>query len=135
MANFSLTIVTPDRVFYDGEASYVMVRSITGDIGIMANHAKYVTPLTIGTMKVTANGKSRYAAISGGFLRAGDNKVTIVTQACEWEEEIDVDRANRAAERAREALDREQSKREYDLAELKLKTALNRISVANRQNS
>jgi F-type H+-transporting ATPase subunit epsilon len=131
--NFHLTIVTPDKTFFDGEASYVMVRSINGDVGILANHAKYVTPLAIGTMKVTAGGQSRFAAIAGGFLKAGGNQVMILTQACEWEDEIDVARAQQSADKAKERMERKQSQREYDLAEIKLKTALNRIDVANRK--
>ena len=71
--NFKLRVVTPDKVFFDGEASFITVRSIDGDIGIMANHARYVTPLTIGALKVKTDDCERFAAVSGGFLKTGNN--------------------------------------------------------------
>ena len=132
MANLKLRVVTPDRIFYDGEASFLSVRTTSGDVGILANHARYVTPLVIGTLKVRTDEGERFAAIAGGFLKTGDNTATIVTSACEWADEIDVERAQRAADRAKEHLQKEQSKREQDIEEAKLKTALNRISVANK---
>ena len=132
MANFKLRVVTPDRIFYDGEASFLSVRTTSGDVGILANHSRYVTPLVIGTLKIRTDEGERFAAIAGGFLKTGDNAATIVTPACEWADEIDVDRAQRAADRAKERLQQEQSKRQQDIEEAKLKTALNRISVANQ---
>ncbi|MBC8560878.1 ATP synthase F1 subunit epsilon [Fumia xinanensis] len=132
MANFKLRVVTPDRIFYDGEASFFSVRTTSGDVGILANHSRYVTPLVIGTLKIRTDEGERFAAIAGGFLKTGDNTATIVTSACEWADEIDVERAQQAADRAKERLQQEQSKREQDIEEIKLKTALNRISVANK---
>ena len=132
MAKFKLRVVTPDRIFYDGEASFLSVRTTSGDVGILANHTRYVTPLVIGTLKIRTEEGDRFAAVAGGFLKTGDNTVTIVTSACEWADEIDVERAQRAAEKAKERLQQEQSKREQDFEEIKLKTALNRISVANK---
>ena len=132
MANFKLRVVTPDRIFYDGEASFLSVRTTSGDVGILANHSRYVTPLVIGTLKIRTDEGERFAAIAGGFLKTGDNTATIVTSACEWADEIDVERAQQAADRAKERLQQEQSKREQDIEEAKLKTALNRISVANK---
>lgn len=132
MANFKLRVVTPDRIFYDGEASFLSVRTTSGDVGILANHSRYVTPLVIGTLKIRTDEGDRFAAIAGGFLKTGDNTATIVTSACEWADEIDVERAQQAADRAKERLQQEQSKREQDIEEIKLKTALNRISVANK---
>lgn len=133
MANFKLRVVTPDRVFFDGEASFITVRSIDGDIGIMANHARYVTPLTIGALKIKNDSGERFAAVAGGFLKTGNNSVTIVTPACEWADEIDVGRAERAAEKANEMLRKKQSKKEHDLEEIRLLRAINRISVAAKK--
>jgi F-type H+-transporting ATPase subunit epsilon len=72
----------------------------------------------------------RFAAIAGGFIKVGDNKVTVVTTACEWEDEIDLHRAELAAEHAKEMRAHSTSQQEMDRAEVKLKRALNRISVA-----
>ncbi len=133
MANFKLRVVTPDRIFFDGEASFIAVRSINGDIGILANHARYVTPLTIGTLKIKTDSGERFAAVAGGFLKTGNNTVTIVTPACEWADEIDVERAERAADRAREMLRQKDSKKEHDQEEIRLRRAINRISVAGKK--
>lgn len=132
MADFKLRVVTPDRIFYDGEVSFLSVRTTGGDVGILANHSRYVTPLVIGTLKIRSEEGERYAAIAGGFLKTGNNAATIVTPACEWADEIDIERARKAADQAKEQMELKQSKREQDFEEIKLKTALNRISVANR---
>lgn len=132
MANFKLRVVTPDRIFYDGEATFLLVRTTGGDVGILANHARYVTLLDIGTLKIRTEEGERVAAVAGGFLKTGNNVVTVLTPACEWADEIDVERAKRAADRAKERLLQEKSKREQDMEEIKLKTALNRISIANK---
>ncbi len=133
MANFKLRVVTPDKVFFDGEASFITVRSTNGDIGIMANHARYVTPLTIGSLKIKTENGERFAAVAGGFLKTGNNVVTIVTPACEWADEIDVQRAELAAEKAKELLRQKASRKEQVLEEAKLSRALNRISIAGKK--
>ena len=133
MAAFRLRVVTPDRVVYDGDVTFLMVRTTSGDIGIMAHHASYTAPLAISTMKVefASREDARFAAIGGGFLKVGDNVATVVTNTCEWQDEIDLSRAEQAAERARAALESAASKSDMDRAEVKLKLALNRINVAS----
>ncbi|MBR6789900.1 MAG: ATP synthase F1 subunit epsilon [Oscillospiraceae bacterium] len=132
MATFKLQIVTPDRVVFDGEATYLLCRTASGDVGILANHTPYTAPLKVGMMKVEITSKDdvRYAALNGGILRVGENSATIITPACEWQDEIDTDRAERAAERARAMLQSNASAREMDEAEVRLKRALNRLNVA-----
>ena len=133
MNTFNLQIVAPDRIIYDGEATFLLVRAMSGDIGIQANHQKLVTPLTIGKMKVEFDGAPpRFAAITGGFMKVGNNTVTVLTTACEWQDEIDLERAQKAAERARKDREAAKSQQEMDQAEVRLKRALNRISVAKK---
>lgn len=131
MNTFKLQIVAPDRVIYDGEATFLLVRTTMGDIGIQARHQKLVSPLVIGKMKVEfADREPRFAAIAGGFVKVGGNRATVVTTACEWEDEIDLKRAEAAAEHAKQMREQSSSKQEMDRAEIKLKRALNRINVA-----
>ncbi len=133
MNTFKLQIVAPDRIIYDGEATFLLVRALSGDIGIQANHQKLVTPLTIGKMKVEfENAQPRFAAITSGFMKVGNNTVTVLTTACEWQDEIDLERAQRAADRARKAREAAKSQQEMDQAEARLKRALNRISIAKK---
>lgn len=129
-ASFSLSVVTPEKIFFDGETSQIIVRTTEGDIGILANHTSLVADLPSGPLKVMqADGNWRVAAISTGLLKVGGNKVSILANAVEWADEIDLDWAKRSEEDARRRLKEQQDKHQLDLAELKLQRALNRISV------
>ncbi len=130
MAAFSLSIITPEKIFFDGEAVQIIVRTTEGDIGILANHTRLVASLPSGPLKVKGeDGSWRTAAVSTGLLKVGGNKVSILANAVEWADEIDIDWAKRSEEDARRRLREEQDKHALDMAELKLKRALNRISV------
>lgn len=131
-ASFSLNVVTPEKVFFDGETTQIIVRTTDGDIGVLANHTSLVADLPSGPLKVRQeDGSWRTAAISTGLLKVGGNKVSILANAVEWADEIDVEWAKRSEEDARRRLQEKQDKHELDLAELKLMRALNRISVSS----
>ena len=132
-ASFSLSVVTPEKVFFDGETSQIIVRTTEGDIGILANHTSLVADLPSGPLKVRKeDGGWRTAAISTGLLKVGGNKVSILANAVEWADEIDVEWAKRSEEDARRRLkEMQHDKLEMDRAELKLQRALNRISVSS----
>ena len=131
-ASFSLSVVTPEKVFFDGETTQIIVRTTDGDIGVLANHTSLVADLPSGPLKVRqADGSWRTAAISTGLLKVGGNKVSILANAVEWADEIDLEWAKRSEEDARRRLQEKQDKHELDLAELKLMRALNRISVSS----
>ena len=129
-ASFSLSVITPEKVFFDGETTQIIVRTTEGDIGVMANHTSLVASLPSGPLKVKQeDGSWRTAAVSTGLLKVGGNKVSILANAVEWADEIDIEWAKRSEEDARRRLKEKQDKHELDLAELKLQRALNRISV------
>lgn len=131
-ASFSLSVVTPEKVFFDGETTQIIVRTKDGDIGVLANHTSLVADLPSGPLKVKQeDGSWRIAAISTGLLKVGGNKVSILANAVEWADEIDLEWAKRSEEDARRRLQEKQDKHELDLAELKLMRALNRISVGS----
>ena len=131
-ASFSLSVVTPEKVFFDGETTQIIVRTTDGDIGVLANHTSLVADLPSGPLKVKQeDGSWRIAAISTGLLKVGGNKVSILANAVEWADEIDLEWAKRSEEDARRRLQEKQDKHELDLAELKLMRALNRISVGS----
>ena len=130
MSEFHLSIVTPERMFFDGEAERVVVRTISGDVGILKGHAKYISALGTGALKIKFSDGEKIAALSGGFIKADRAKALILATTCEWKDEIDLERAKRAEEKAREMLQHAQSNAEHDLAELKLKRAVNRINIA-----
>lgn len=131
-ASFSLSVVTPEKIFFDGETTQIIVRTTDGDIGILANHTSLVADLPSGPLKVRQeDGSWRVAAISTGLLKVGGNKVSILANAVEWADEIDLEWAKRSEEDARRRLQEKQDKHELDLAELKLMRALNRISIGS----
>ena len=135
MTGFSLRIVTPDGLEYEGMAEEVVVRTTTGDVGIQAGHINYVAPLGMGQAMLIIDGQKRYAACIGGMLSVVDGKVTIVATTFEWADEIDVDRADSSAQRAQNVLtDKRSSETDLRLAEARLKRALVRKNVASRRN-
>ncbi len=85
MANeFALEIVTPDKVFYNGTAEMVIVRTTEGDRGILKNHRPLVAGLSTGILKIKKNGKFQEANISGGFMNVDKEKTVIVTESADW---------------------------------------------------
>lgn len=127
---FTLSVVTPEKIFFEGETTQIIVRTTEGDIGILAGHTSLVASLPSGPLKVKQeDGTWRIAAVSTGLLKVGGNKVSILANAVEWADEIDIEWAKRSEEDARKRLAIHQSGREHELAEVKLSRALNRISV------
>lgn len=130
MTPFRLQILTPDKLFFDGETDNLIVRTTVGDKGILARHEDYVAALPIGKMKVRIDGKFRVAAVSEGTVKVSRDKTVVLVQSCEWADEIDVDRAKAAKEKAEERLKAaEKDNNDYLLAEYKLKRAINRIET------
>ena len=130
MTPFRLQILTPDKLFFDGETDNLIVRTTVGDKGILARHEDYVAALPIGKMKVRIDGKFRTAAVSEGTVKVSRDKTVVLVQSCEWADEIDVDRAKAAKEKAEERLKAaEKDNNDYLLAEYKLKRAVNRIET------
>lgn len=135
MTGFSLKIVTPDGMEYEGMVEEVVVRTTTGDVGIQAGHINYVAPLGMGQAMMIIDGRKRYAACIGGMISVVNGNVTIVATTFEWADEIDVDRADSSAQRAQNILtDKRSSETELRLAEARLKRALVRKNVATRKN-
>jgi len=131
MATFHLQIVTPDRKLYDAQAEKFTVRTVNGDVCILAHHIDYAAPLAIGEARVTdADGNVRAAACSGGMLSVSGSNVRVMATTFEWADEIDLSRAQRAHEAAKARLEKlSRDDKEYAVVEAKLKRALVRTSV------
>ena len=134
MNSFPLKIVTPDGMQYDGMAEELIVRTTSGDMGILAGHINCVAPLGMGQAMILVDGQRRYAACIGGMLSVMKGAVTLVPTTFEWADKIDVNRAEASAQRAQAVL-ANKSTPENDLrvAEARLKRALVRKSVATRK--
>ena len=134
MNAFPLKIVTPDGVYFDGTAQELVVRTTSGDMGILAGHVNCVAPLGMGQAMVLVEGERRYAACIGGMVSVVDGRVTLVPTTFEWSDQIDVERAIVSENRAQTVIgDKASTQTEIRLAEARLKRALVRKSVAQRK--
>lgn len=89
MKTFHLQIVTPDGLMFDGNAEKVIVRTIMGDVGILADHADYVSPVASGKAKITLEGgEMRTAVCSGGLISVRRGVTRIAADTFEWTEEL-----------------------------------------------
>lgn len=134
MKTFQLEVVTPERKVYAGEASMVIVKGVEGELGILPDHVPIVTPLAIAPVRIKVEGDEEHIiAVNGGFIEVHNNHVVILAETAELPEEIDVDRAERARERAEERLRKaKQENLDYLRAEMALQRAINRLRVAGR---
>lgn len=131
MKTIQVNIVTPDGPVYEGEVEMVSTRSTTGEIGILPDHIPLITPLAIGAVRLKKGNDTDYVAVAGGFMEVQPDQVTILAQAAERAEDIDVDRAVRAKQRAEQRLrQQKQANIDFKRAEASLRRAINRLNVA-----
>jgi F-type H+-transporting ATPase subunit epsilon len=132
MTPFPLRIVTPDGLEFEGQVEELIVRTTTGDLGILAGHTNCVAPLGMGRATVILDGSRRYAACIGGMVSVVNGNVTLVPTTFEWAEDIDLPRANRSYDKAQQVIhDKEASPADIKLAEARLRRALIRKNVAS----
>ncbi len=131
MSTFSLKIVTPDGLKFDGQAQSLTVRTTTGDMGILPGHICCVAPLGMGMATITTEDGKRCAACIGGMVSVVNGAVTLVPTTFEWAEDIDKSRAAASQQRAQTVLeDKFSTDTDIKLAQARLKRALIRISVS-----
>ena len=132
MTPFPLKIVTPDGICFDGQAEELIVRTTTGDIGILAGHINCCAPLGMGRATVIVEGVKRYGACIGGMVSVIDGAVSLVPTTFEWAEDIDAARAEQSRKRAQEVLNsKDASDTDFLLAKARLRRALVREGVAS----
>ncbi|HBC96368.1 MAG TPA: ATP synthase F1 subunit epsilon [Clostridium sp.] len=124
-----LTILTPDREFYKGEVVEVITESTLGGITILPDHMPLITTLRpADTVIVQGDNKQLKAFTSVGILEVKENGLRILCDACEWPDEIDAARAQRAKSRAKKRLANRDGV-DVKRAELALARALARINL------
>ena len=104
MATIKLEIVSPDRVVYAADIDMLIARSTGGEIGILPKHIPLVTGLEPHAMKIHVDAKEQLIAVAGGFMEVTPDKITVLATAAEEPIDIDINRAQRAYERAQERL-------------------------------
>lgn len=123
-----LNIYSPSRIFYEGEADFVEFVTTEGELGIYPDHIPLTAVVAPGILRITKNGKVREATLLDGFATVLPREITVLSEACEWPEEIDIHRAEEAKIRAERKLAMEQTLRD----ELALRRALVRIQMASK---
>lgn len=135
MANkLSLKIITPTRNMFEGDVDMVVMRTKSGDVGILHGHQPMVTILDYGVLTIKNDGEDKLAAVLGGFAEISADGMSILTDAAEWSNEIDVVRAKEAKERAEARLKNTQANIDIKRAELALKRALVRLDLGSNNN-
>ncbi len=132
MSTFHLKIVSPDGVFFDGDARQLSVRSIDGEIAVLKGHMPFLTAVSVGECRVyTADGEvPKRAACCGGMLNVTDEEVFLAPTTFEWGEDIDIQRAETAKASAESLLESSATDAEKKIAKRKLERARIRIKVA-----
>lgn len=127
---FQLKVITPTGEFLNGEVDKIMVKTAMGYIAILKRHIPLVAPIVISKLYVHRKDGVEECAIAGGILYVEQNQTRILANACECRGDIDVKRAEEAAERARQRLAQKDDNIDVARAELALMRAINRINTA-----
>ena len=136
MSTYHLEVVSMDGLDFDGEVQKLLLRTIDGDVEILARHTDYCTAIGMGTARVTmADGTERKAACIGGMLSVLKGEVKAFPTTWEWSEEIDIERAKAAKAKAEERLSDQFLDKEARIrAEAKLYRALVRLGSTGHQD-
>lgn len=126
---FKVEIITPDRVFYTGEAEMIEFNTQAGEIGVYKNHIPLTTVLAPGAVIIHEVQGEKIAAVHAGFAEIVSDKVTLLAEIAEWKEEIDEKRAEAAKERAERRLQAKTDDVDVARAEFALRKSLTRINV------
>lgn len=130
---FRLEMVTPERVVFSEEISALVIPAHEGYLGVLAGHAPLVATLQPGEIKVTHDGKGRSFATSGGFLEVSKEKTILLSEAVEGVDQIDLARAEKARDRAKERLTNRPTDLDRARAEASFARAENRLKVARKR--
>ncbi len=132
MESFQVYILAADEAFYEGPCEALSVPCSTGMMGILAHHSNMIAAVVPGTLRYRSPGESeKLAAVSAGLVKVENGIVLILVDSAERPEEIDANRARRAADEAKEALLQKQSIQEYRMAQSSLARAISRLQVKN----
>ena len=126
---FDLEIISPERVFYTGKANFVELVTSEGEIGVYKNHIPMTSVLVPGVVTIHEENETKKAAGHSGFVVILKDKVKVMAEIAEWPDEIDVNRANEAKQRAEKRIKDADSSVNMARAEAALKRSLARLSA------
>ena len=130
LPTFRVSVLTQEKVHLEADAVHLEAHGSIGYLGVLANHAPLMTTLMPGKLIVSLpGGKEEIFAVSGGLLKVSDNTAVVLAEAVEKPEEIDIDRAVQAKERAQKRLADRTAETDLERAAAALDRALNRIRL------
>lgn len=132
MKKFALEMLTPEKTFFTGEVSSIIVQSLDGSFGILANHSPIVIGLEPGVINLRTDNELRVLANGEGFLKIRPDKTIILCQTMEWPEEIEVNRVKKSIEEHERRLREAKSIAEYKLSKATLSRAFARLKVISK---
>ena len=130
---FRLEIISPDRIFYTNDVLMVEYNTVEGEVGVYAEHIPMTQIIAPGRLIITEENGQRTAALLSGFVEITPDKVTVLAEAVEWPQNIDIARAERARDRAQQILSAEEDEQTLLLAEAALKRVLVRLDIAGME--
>jgi F-type H+-transporting ATPase subunit epsilon len=130
--HIDLQIVTPDKLVVREQVDEVQIPGAEGFFGVLPGHTPFLASLAVGELWYRKGSEKTYVSIAFGFAEVLPESVTILAQLAERADEIDVERAEAARQRAEERLGRLQSDLDYERARIALTKALNRLQVSSR---
>jgi len=129
---FYLEILTPDRKFFWGEVESLIVNTPSGQIGILKDHMPIVAVVEVGIVKIKKDGNWLEAVLGQGFMEVKQNRTVIIADTAEWPDEIDINRAKAAKERAMERILRRENQTEYIRSQAALARAMARLAAGKK---
>jgi F-type H+-transporting ATPase subunit epsilon len=134
MGSLFLEIVTPERVLVSQEVDMVVAPGTEGEFGVLPGHVLFLSGIVPGELRYTSGSQKESMAVTTGFAEVSNDKVSVLVDAAEKAEAIDVERARDAMKRAKERLGKERATEDIDFlrAENALKRAIARLKVAEK---
>jgi F-type H+-transporting ATPase subunit epsilon len=127
-----LELIGPERIFYVAEGvDTVVAEAVDGEVSILEGHTSLIADLRVGACVAKNEGGSRHFAVDTGVMEVKKNRVKVFTRAAEESKDIDVARAERAMDRAKERLELREGV-DIERATAALKRAMNRLKIAGR---
>ena len=134
MGRLYLEIVTPEKVLVSREVDSVVAPGSEGEFGVLPGHVLFLSAIIPGELRYTSGSEQESLTMTQGFAEVSNDKVSILVDAAEKASDVDIDRALRAMERAKERLAKERETEDINFgrAEIALKRAIMRIRVAEK---
>ena len=134
MGKLNLEVVTPEKVLVSQAVDMVVAPGTEGEFGVLPGHVHFLSGIVPGELRYTVGAEKEMLAVTTGFTEVSNDRVSILVDAAEKAGDIDIERARRAIERARERLEKTRGSKDIDFlrAEAAMKRAIARLKVAEK---